>query len=88
MAKQRLLHRLTVVVGERSVGERSANGARRDYMSLQNQPVTARGIELLSTGTGRIVRGGRPVLAPVYPVLGIRASDTLYPARGRELPPR
>ena len=23
------------------------------------------------------------MLAPVYPVLGIRASDALYPARGR-----
>ena len=44
--------------------------------------------DVRAQGAGRIVRGGRPVLAPVYPVLGIRASDTLYPARGRELPPR
>ena len=26
------------------------------------------------------------MLAPLYPVFGIRASDTLYPALGRELP--
>ena len=44
--------------------------------------------ELPPKGAGRIVRGGRQVLAPVYHVFGIRASDPLYPARGRELPPR
>ena len=47
----------------------------RDTSFLQNQPVTARGINNKNFSAGRIVRGGRQVLAPVYHVFGIRASD-------------
>ena len=51
-------------------------------------PVTAGGFTGGSSrsrkaqGAGRIVRGGRPVLALLYCVFGIRALDNLCPAGG------